>query len=69
MLSLTLAISPMADHRKKTRRIRMRVPALHHRLALAALALCCLNAHAAERPFDWQQDYARVTEKIGRAHV
>ena len=40
----------------------MRIPALHHALALAALGLCCLNARAAEKPFDWQQDYARITE-------
>ena len=29
---------------------------------LALLAACCLQVRAAERPFAWQQDYARVTE-------
>ena len=31
--------------------------------ALAVLTLCCVTIQAAEEPFPWQQDYARVTEK------
>jgi hypothetical protein len=30
--------------------------------SFAVLAFCCVAVHAAEAPFAWQQDYARVTE-------
>lgn len=40
----------------------MRVTRLCHVVALGILALCWCAGLAAETPFAWQQDYARVTE-------
>lgn len=40
----------------------MQTSARYRAAALASLALCCLPVRAAEQPFAWQQDYARITE-------
>ena len=41
----------------------MHVPAWYRFSALAVLTLGCHSLQAAEPPFAWQQDYARVTER------
>lgn len=40
----------------------MHAPRLYRISLLAVLALCSSTLQAAEKPFAWQQDYARVTE-------